>query len=330
MPIEAIVIPTWAADRYSSSRSIWREDERRRSGRPPCASASIRAAPGADQRELGRDEQPVERDEHEQEDQEQGRHRAPRSAATSRKVVVHRRRPEDTARSGMDRAAPSVRADCGPEAAGRRRTRDAARPVASARYGDAMDQRPVPYVDALREHAERDPARLYVPGHKGGPGADPALVDAAGPRALEMDIPALIPGIDVGPEPTPFGLAQQLAADAWGAKRSWFLLNGASQGNHAACLALRHSGRRRRRPEERPLERDRRRRPGGARAHVRRPRARPRPRGRALRDRRRAGGCARRDARRGRGRSASRRLTSEPAPTSPRWPRSHTRTACRW
>ena len=107
-----------------------------------------------------------------------------------------------------------------------------------------MDQRPVPYVDALREHAERDPARLYVPGHKGGPGADPALVDAAGPRALEMDIPALIPGIDVGPEPTPFGLAQQLAADAWGAKRSWFLLNGASQGNHAACLALRHSGRR--------------------------------------------------------------------------------------
>src|ERR687892_823602 len=107
-----------------------------------------------------------------------------------------------------------------------------------------MEQGSVPYVDALREHAGREPARLYVPGHKGGPGADPALVDGAGPRALEMDIPALIPGIDVGTEPTPFQLAQQLAADAWGARRSWFLLNGASQGNHAACLALRHSGRR--------------------------------------------------------------------------------------
>jgi arginine decarboxylase len=59
-----------------------------------------------------------------------------------------------------------------------------------------------------------------------------------------MDIPSLIPGIDVGEEPTPFQLAQRLAADAWGAKRSWFLLNGASQGNHAACLALRHAGRR--------------------------------------------------------------------------------------
>src|SRR6185312_6465219 len=33
------------------------------------------------------------------------------------------------------------------------------------------------------------------------------------------------------------------AAEAWGAKRSWFLINGASQGNHVACLALAHSGR---------------------------------------------------------------------------------------
>jgi len=102
----------------------------------------------------------------------------------------------------------------------------------------------VPYLDALLAHAERSPARLYVPGHKGGPGADPALVEAMGSRALELDIPSLIPGIDVGKEPTPFQLAQELAAEAWGAKRSWFLLNGASQGNHAACLALRHAGRR--------------------------------------------------------------------------------------
>jgi arginine/lysine/ornithine decarboxylase len=105
-----------------------------------------------------------------------------------------------------------------------------------------VDQSRVPYVDALREHADRDPARLYVPGHKGGVGADPALVEGVGARALEMDIPALVPGIDVGPEPTPFQQAQQLAAEAWGARRSWFLLNGASQGNHAACLALRHAG----------------------------------------------------------------------------------------
>ena len=40
--------------------------------------------------------------------------------------------------------------------------------------------------------AERDPVRLHVPGHKGGAGADPRLVDAIGERALALDIPALM------------------------------------------------------------------------------------------------------------------------------------------
>src|SRR5215212_3924442 len=103
-------------------------------------------------------------------------------------------------------------------------------------------QRRTPYLDALRAYAERDPGRLHVPGHKGGSGADPGLADAIGGRALEMDIPALTYGIDVGPEPTPFEEAQALAAEAWGACRSWFLINGASQGNLVAGMTLAHSG----------------------------------------------------------------------------------------
>jgi lysine decarboxylase len=51
-------------------------------------------------------------------------------------------------------------------------------------------------------------------------------------------------GIDLGPSPTAFESAQALAARAWSARRSWFLVNGASQGNHAACLALSHLGKR--------------------------------------------------------------------------------------
>jgi arginine decarboxylase len=101
-----------------------------------------------------------------------------------------------------------------------------------------------PYLDALRDYAARKPARLHVPGHKGGPGADPDLRDALGERALALDIPALTWGVDVGPEPTPFQSAQALAAEAWGAQRSWFLINGASQGNHVALLTLRHEGKR--------------------------------------------------------------------------------------
>jgi lysine decarboxylase len=63
-----------------------------------------------------------------------------------------------------------------------------------------------------------------------------------GEAALALDIPALIEGIDAGPEPTPWQQAQELAAEAWGARRTWFLTNGASQGNHVACLALAHLG----------------------------------------------------------------------------------------
>jgi lysine decarboxylase len=106
-----------------------------------------------------------------------------------------------------------------------------------------LDQRRAPYLEALNDYADRIPARLHVPGHKGGPGADPGLMGAIGERALAMDIPALTHGIDVGVDPTPFEEAQQLAAEAWGAKRAWFLINGASQGNISAGLALAHKGR---------------------------------------------------------------------------------------
>jgi arginine decarboxylase len=105
-----------------------------------------------------------------------------------------------------------------------------------------MDQREAPYLDALVAYADREPGRFHVPGHKGGEGADPELVAALGQAAFRHDIPAGIEGVDVGPD-SPFQRAPRLAAEAWGAKRSWFLISGASQGNHAACLALRHAGR---------------------------------------------------------------------------------------
>jgi lysine decarboxylase len=99
-----------------------------------------------------------------------------------------------------------------------------------------------PYVDALLAYAAREPGRFQVPGHKGGLGADPALRALVGDTALINDVPSVTEGVDIGPEPTPFQQGQQLAAEAWGARRTWFLINGASQGNHAACLALAHDG----------------------------------------------------------------------------------------
>ena len=106
----------------------------------------------------------------------------------------------------------------------------------------AVDQSRAPYLEAVLAYARREPGRFHVPGHKGGPGADPGALEALGAPAFDLDVPALIEGIDVGPEPTPFHEAQDLAAAAWGAGRSLFLINGASQGNNATCLAIRHAG----------------------------------------------------------------------------------------
>jgi len=104
------------------------------------------------------------------------------------------------------------------------------------------DQDSTPYVDALLAYAALAPGRFQVPGHKGGAGADPAMRELVGEAGLRNDVPSVTEGVDIGPEPTPFQQAQLLAAEAWGATRTWFLVNGASQGNHATCMALAHGG----------------------------------------------------------------------------------------
>lgn len=105
-------------------------------------------------------------------------------------------------------------------------------------------QQSTPYVDALLAYSALRTGRFQVPGHKGGLGADPAMVELVGEAGLRNDIPSVTEGVDIGAEPTPFQQAQQLAAEAWGAARSWFLINGASQGNHAVLMALAHLGNR--------------------------------------------------------------------------------------
>ena len=103
---------------------------------------------------------------------------------------------------------------------------------------DVPEQPTAPYLDAVVAYGFRGSGRFHVPGHKGGPGADPALRFALGERALAVDVPQDMEGIDIGPSPTPFERAERLAAQAYGAERTWFLTNGATQGNHALCLAL--------------------------------------------------------------------------------------------
>ena len=106
----------------------------------------------------------------------------------------------------------------------------------------APEQPTTPYLDALVAYGFRGSTRFHVPGHKGGAGSDPGLVSALGHRALALDISQDIDGVDVGPPPTPYERAELLAAEAYGAGQTWFLTNGATQGNHALCLSLARPG----------------------------------------------------------------------------------------
>ena len=106
----------------------------------------------------------------------------------------------------------------------------------------AGEQSMTPYADAVREYADRPFVRLDVPGHGADAVAQPELAQILGERVLALDVPPLVSGIDQGPRPTALQRSAQLAAEAWGAHRSWLLTNGGSKGNLVACLALRHLG----------------------------------------------------------------------------------------
>ncbi|MFI1150867.1 aminotransferase class I/II-fold pyridoxal phosphate-dependent enzyme [Streptomyces sp. NPDC020817] len=107
-------------------------------------------------------------------------------------------------------------------------------------HAPSPDQLRAPYADALLAHAGRDWLRLNVPGHAAAP--DSELCSAFGTRVPALDFPPLLDGLDLG-EDTPLDEALELAARAWGARRTWFLTNGASQGNQIASMVAPALGR---------------------------------------------------------------------------------------
>ncbi len=102
--------------------------------------------------------------------------------------------------------------------------------------------RGTPYADAVTANAAQDLLRLNIPGHSGDDGAAPELTAFFGPGVLQKDISPLLTGIDMGSE-SPYDESIALAAEAWGARHSWFLTNGASQANRMGALALGAFGR---------------------------------------------------------------------------------------
>lgn len=99
------------------------------------------------------------------------------------------------------------------------------------------DQRSAPLLEGIQRYKDAGITPYGTPGHKRGVGAEPELIEVLGMQFLDSDIP-LGGGID----DTHFTgetlrVAEKLAAQAWNADKTFFLLNGSSAGNHAYLLA---------------------------------------------------------------------------------------------
>ena len=92
-------------------------------------------------------------------------------------------------------------------------------------------------MDALVNCAQRQHAAFYTPGHKGGHGISSLHRTVFGGDIFRVDVPEL-PELDdlFAPEGVILA-AQQLAAEAFGAEQTWFLVNGSTCGVEAALLA---------------------------------------------------------------------------------------------
>ena len=102
----------------------------------------------------------------------------------------------------------------------------------------ADPSRRAPYAEALERHADSNPISLLVPGHgANAEGISAGLASFVGERPLQLDVTPLLDGIDLGANSNR-EQAEKLAADAWGARRTWFLTNGSTQGNRTAVLAI--------------------------------------------------------------------------------------------
>ena len=99
-------------------------------------------------------------------------------------------------------------------------------------------QTQAPLVEALRAYRKERTAAFHTPGHKLGAGAPADLVEALGERFLSADM-GIANGLDDTQESGGLlSCAEELAAQAWGAERAFFVSNGSSGGLQALVMAV--------------------------------------------------------------------------------------------
>lgn len=96
-----------------------------------------------------------------------------------------------------------------------------------------------PIVEALFNALESPTYQFHIPGHTKGQGVYPDFRKLIGKKALSIDTTDEFDNLGTLNPPTgPIKEAQELAAKAFGAKKTFFLLNGSTVGNLAIAMGL--------------------------------------------------------------------------------------------
>lgn len=100
-----------------------------------------------------------------------------------------------------------------------------------------------PIVEALKKAYENPTYQFHIPGHTKGNGSLPEFRKLIGKKALSIDTTDEFDNLGtLHPATGPIKEAQELAAKAFGAKRTFFLLNGSTVGNLAFAMGLTKKG----------------------------------------------------------------------------------------
>lgn len=100
-----------------------------------------------------------------------------------------------------------------------------------------------PIVEALKYSIENPTYQFHIPGHTKGQGVYPEFKELIGKKALLVDTTDEFDNLGtLHPATGPIKEALELAAKAFGAKRTFFLLNGSTVGNLAIAMSLTKKG----------------------------------------------------------------------------------------
>ena len=115
--------------------------------------------------------------------------------------------------------------------------------MTSVTKSDKYTKTHAPIVEALKAAYENPSYQFHIPGHTKGSGVLPEFKHLIGKKALAVDTTDEFDGLGtLHPATGPIKEAQELAAQAFGAKKTFFLLNGSTAGNLALAMGLTKKG----------------------------------------------------------------------------------------